>query len=127
MNHELITKLDIYWLTRCDYIQTACFVLAFLTAIAAVLLWVAHFASKYDSDCGKVFCKTSYKFLIPLNILFPLFIIAACAVPRTSEMAAIIVIPAIANNENVQDLGQGVVDLAKDWLQELKPHHKEAK
>lgn len=42
-------------------------------------------------------------------------------VPTTKEMAAIIVIPKVANSESVQGLGEGVVELAKAWMQELKP------
>jgi len=30
-------------------------------------------------------------------------------------------VPAIANNEKVQGLGEDLYDLAKEWMQELKP------
>ena len=42
-------------------------------------------------------------------------------IPSSKEMAAIVVIPKVANSQPVQDIGQGIVDLAKDWMIELAP------
>ena len=41
--------------------------------------------------------------------------------PTTKEMAAIIVIPKVANNEKIQELGDGIYQLANDWLKEISP------
>ena len=49
------------------------------------------------------------------------FMAAAVLVPTTREVAAIIVIPRIANSESVEKIGTGIVDLATAWLEELKP------
>ena len=42
-------------------------------------------------------------------------------VPTTKEMCAIKLVPMIANDEQVQELPNKVVDLANEWLDELKP------
>ena len=40
-------------------------------------------------------------------------------------LAAIYVIPKIANSQTVNDLGEGVVTLAREWIEELRPAKKE--
>ena len=52
--------------------------------------------------------------------------IAVALVPSTAQMAAIVVVPRIVNNEQVQTVGSRLYDLATEWLDELKPE-KEAK
>jgi hypothetical protein len=42
-------------------------------------------------------------------------------IPKTSEAAAMIVVPAIANNEDIHEIGESLVDLAKEWVIELSP------
>jgi hypothetical protein len=41
--------------------------------------------------------------------------------PTSKEMAAIVVIPKIANSQPLNDIAANVVDLANAWLKELKP------
>ena len=40
--------------------------------------------------------------------------------PTAKEFAAMIVVPRVANSESLQDIGTGIVGLAKAWLEELK-------
>ena len=42
-------------------------------------------------------------------------------IPTTREAAAIVMVPAIANNEKVQTVGNKLYDLAAEWLDELRP------
>jgi hypothetical protein len=44
--------------------------------------------------------------------------------PSTKQMAAIMIVPKIANNEKVQTIGNKVYDLAVEWMDELKPAKK---
>ena len=53
--------------------------------------------------------------------VFILSLVAAVLTPTTKEMAAIYIIPKVANNEQLQGLGQDLVDLAKTWVAELMP------
>ena len=41
--------------------------------------------------------------------------------PSSKTAAAMFVIPAIANNENVKKVASGIYDLAVEWMEELKP------
>lgn len=47
--------------------------------------------------------------------------LAASFVPTTKEMAAIMVVPRIANSQSVSDVAEGIVELAKAWMVELRP------
>ena len=45
--------------------------------------------------------------------------------PSSKTLAAMYIVPAIANNEKVQDVGNRLYDLAVEWMDELKPAKKE--
>ncbi len=146
----MITTTEMYWLTRLDSIKGLlgcdlgpCFILfTFLMAAATVLAFCLGtftgngmydvFESKSDEElealhtrlrrvswrCAALGCVT-------------LAMAVACSVletfvPTTREMAAIVMVPAIVNNEKVQTVGNKLYDLAAEWLDELKPK-KEAK
>jgi len=42
-------------------------------------------------------------------------------IPTTKQMAAIMIVPRLANSERVQNIGNKVYDLAVEWMEELKP------
>lgn len=146
----MITTTEMYWLTRLDSIkellnhglEPCLFFFTLLAAIATVLTFCFGtftgnkpyelFDSKSDEElkvtharlrrvswrCAAFGCVTSA-------------LMAACSVleafmPTTREMAAIIMVPAIVNNEKVQTVGNKLYDLATEWLDELRPK-KEAK
>lgn len=56
-------------------------------------------------------------------------VVAAIAtfVPSTKQMAAIIVVPKIVNNEAVQAAGNELYTLALDWMKELRPKKEKEK
>lgn len=60
-------------------------------------------------------------------LAFALMLIGCAFIPSTKEMAAIIVLPKIVNNEKVQDAGNKLFDLAVEWLEDLKPGKSVAK
>ena len=47
--------------------------------------------------------------------------IALTFIPTTKQMAAIIVVPKIINNERVQQLPDQILNLGIEWLEDLKP------
>ena len=51
--------------------------------------------------------------------------LTAALTPSTKDMAAILVIPRIANSEKVQDVGNRLYDLAVEWAEELRTRKKE--
>jgi len=113
----MLTPSTIYWLTRLDHIDGAVFLLVGIPIlIAAAITFIAHEETKdivFKKICNIAFaigCATS-----SIGIAIEVFL------PTTKELAAIMVIPKIANSESVQQLGDGIVDLANQWLRELAP------
>lgn len=53
--------------------------------------------------------------------------VIATFVPSTKQMAAVIVVPKIVNNEAVQSVGNELYTLATEWMQELRPKKQKSK
>ena len=114
-----ITPSTIYWATRLDSLQGLLFAIGLFATAMALLTVIAFFCRMQDPDdkAANVFVKFS-----PLT--FAVLIVSSlayCLTPSTKEFAAIYVIPAIANNEKVQTVGNRLYDLAIEWMDELKP------
>lgn len=122
----MIDESTIYWLTRLDHIRSFMMLMtilfSILTAVAVVVL-VAVAGDSYP--LGKEEVKSCLRiFGISAGVAASVVILFGCArvfVPTTKEMCAIKVIPAVANCGQVQSLGSDVVDLARSWMNELKP------
>ena len=108
----------IYWITRCDAIRFTAIIFSFAFGTVA-LLWIHVWC---DLECR---VKTFVVGEIVFVTMFVLSLGTAVFVPSTKQMAAIIVIPKIANSQEVKDLGTGIVELAKKWIVELKPNKVE--
>lgn len=108
-----ITPEMMYWLTRCDSICTASGILAVAFAILFAFTIIPIIIGDESRACF-VIC--------PLAFVIGMIFAAMCVfVPSTKEMAAIYVIPKIASSQTVKDLGEGVVTLAREWIEELRP------
>ena len=140
----MITTTQMYWLTRLDSIKgtldgfTPVFVLGtvVLVVIAILAYCLGTFTgnSAYDMFSGRTndelksvharLRRVSARCAIAIFLLFSA--IGAIGVldallPSTREMAAIIMVPAVVNNEKVQTVGNKLYDLAVEWLETLKP------
>jgi hypothetical protein len=60
-------------------------------------------------------------FMLACMALVPALSAVNALVPTSKEMAAIVVVPKIANSQPLNDIAASVVDLANAWLKELKP------
>lgn len=107
-----------YWITRLDYIQGFFIGMSIVVGLAAIIMLCVGLINVGLSEDTSERGFIVFKKLLPPVILC---ILAACMVPDTKEFAAIKVIPAIANNEDVQGLGQEIVNLGREWLVELRP------
>lgn len=109
----MITTTQMYWLVTMDGIVYACAVIAAILALAAFLL----IPMALDDDIPK--------WTPPVFALAALaFALVAVFVPTTRQMAAILVVPKIANSEKVQTVGNKLYDLAVEWMDELRPRGK---
>ena len=122
----MIDGSTIYWIARLDHIRSlmmsTTILFSILTAAAVLaLVAVAANASYLETEEWKSWLRI---FGISTGVAASVVILFGCAlvfVPTTKEMCAIKVIPAIANREQVKSLGSDVVDLARSWMDELKP------
>lgn len=141
----MITTTEMYWLTRLDSVKELLshgfeplFVLfAILLAVATVLTFVLGtftgngpydiFDRKSDEELEVVHTRLRrVSWRCAASGCVTLTVAITCSVletliPTTREMAAIVMVPAIVNNEKVQLVGNRLYDLAAEWLDELKP------
>lgn len=113
-----LTTMQLYWIIKLDTFH------AFSVGISIILI-VALACIAFISDMEdewKVF-KVYFKYFI---WIFPVFLFLATFLPTTKEMAAIIVLPKIINNEKLQEIPNKVLDLGLEWLDELKPTNEPA-
>ena len=122
----MITTSEMYWLTRLDDINYALGLFSILGGVATFLLY-AFGAIEYEDapDRRRQVWQIAGRALSSVILA----LIVGTFIPTTKEMAAILVIPKIVNNEKVQDAGNKLYDLAVEWLEALKPEKntKEAK
>ena len=133
----MITTSQMYWITRLDGIVTLLAVLASFLCVLSVIMFVTGRSESvavkewsWDTDnsiaarheLGRKLCKASLV-TFPAGVL--LYIIPVM-IPTTKEMAAILIVPRIANSEKVQQAGNKLYDLAVEWMDELKPSKKRA-
>ena len=121
----MISEQDIYWLTRMDELKSLTSLLAFASAMATLSIFMIFgFAFTEISTKAKYLLFGAFSFFVGLCV----FLTSAYHfIPTTKEMAAIKVIPMIANNKELKGLGEDVVVLAKEWVQELKPKKPDVK
>jgi len=115
----LISGADIYWITRLDAVIGLWVALGI---IAAVMAFIACFEALWyfdDKESGKGWKGIKYGVLC--TVLSLICWGGVAFTPSTKQMCAILAIPHVLNNERVQDLPNQVLDLAHEWIKELKP------
>jgi hypothetical protein len=133
----MITQGMLYWITRLDHIRTALMIPAFMLLVVGIVypifrfLWFTYLLDTDHSDedidhSDEDIEKAKNRFLksLRVSIAATLIWIPLALIPTTKEYAAIVIVPKVANSEDVQGLGTGLVDLANEWFEELKPVKK---
>lgn len=120
-----ITPSLIYWISRLDEVQATFTVAGFITAIVLIVLSILIGMAKCDceEDSEKAF-KLSFRKIL---IVFIISVFGSILVPTSREMAAAVVIPKIANSEQMQNIGDGIYNLALEWMEELSPKNSKNK
>ena len=113
-----ITPFMIYLIGIVDNVHIMGVLVAAISGLVAIFttvgwLCVAEDEPKVSMSCFKV-ARISW-------IVIPVSIVLATMTPSSKTAAAMFVIPAIANNENVKKVASGIYDLAVEWMEELKP------
>ncbi len=112
---------QMYWLCRLDGIVEGtqiCVVLSVIALIVCGLFWLM--GKSMDEDFAT-------HLILPIKISIIAAIIGglgALFIPTTKQMAAIIVVPKIVNNEKAQEIPETLLDLYNEWtkakLEEIK-------
>ena len=141
-----MTETTMYWITRLDGVRSlldSSGMLCGVVFFAGALFWVI-FASirkaneRYnrddhvDSDWAQAnaIANTAKPFALWGLALSTVFSVALVFIPTTREMVAIKVIPAIASpemREKLKDVSRDFVDVAAEWLKDVKAGDKERK
>ena len=122
----MITEWTIYWITRLDTINGSAKVVVITgCAISAIGLFawgmIRDSIATADEPRLDAWMKWGYKRLFwVLLIAFPVLLFT----PTSKEAAAIIVLPRIINNQDVQALGADLPKLAREWLEKSHPTQK---
>lgn len=115
-----ITPELIYWITRLDGLKKFFDGFGFVVFAIGFILSVLGIGNVLAENKSK---KWLLSLLIPLIGAF--FIFVSTFIPTTKEMAAIYIIPSVANNESVQAIPNSILNLANEWMEELRPNKKE--
>lgn len=114
----------IYLISICDDVNVVAgtlMVLSLVTFIGCSLIWIRA-VDDFSEDQKKFLKKIHFLAARALAIS----VIIGVFIPDTKQMAAIYVIPKVAENEKVQEIGDGLMGLADEWIKELSPKKEEA-
>lgn len=113
-----MTTATMYWITRCEGLNILGLFMAIMGLGAFAIMFLLSITDSLNIP---------KKFIKSFGIAGILGLIMCLFIPTTKQMAAIIVIPKIANSEKIQNLGNEVYDLAIDWMKEIKEGKQIAK
>ncbi len=107
----MISTMQMYWLVMLDNFVSTCLTIAFISGVTAFVV-----VPTTINDIVRPWVP------VVLGIVAAFFLMVATFTPSTKQMAAIIIVPKIANSEKVQTVGNKLYDLAVEWMDELKPN-----
>ena len=120
----------IYWLMQLDSICKFVDVVAFLGSLLLLILTVIRTASKSapknDTGAHAFYDATTnlYKFSC---VIIPIFVLLNVFIPNTKTVAAMILIPPIVNNEQVQQIPDDILTFVRSVIKEYTFDNKEKK
>ncbi len=125
----MITPTQMYWLVKLDdmrHVTGSLMWLPIMWIIITVAVSFVAIMATLDADENereKVWRRVKKALLlcIPMMFLMVVLQLTFAFVPSTKQMAAIIVVPKLANSEKVQTVGNRLYDLAVEWMDELRP------
>lgn len=119
-----ITPIQMYWILKLDNIIDLFVGVGLATGIGSILFCVVGALSIADYKAMK---KKTYAFILSIVLFISFFSFASASfIPSTKQLAAIIVIPKIINNEQIQEIPNKILTIGLEWLDEIKPS-KESK
>lgn len=126
-----ISPLLIYFVGQLDAFNGVCGLTSFLGGIALIIMNIIKAVSFCDSSTTyelktynkvKLVTDKTNKVLGP--IVFAAFL-GAAFLPSRSTVAAMIVVPAIVNNENIQNISKNTLQWAEEYIKDQLQTKKE--
>lgn len=117
----MITPSTIYWIGQCDQIRCILGPAAVIGLISAIILTIAAVASTFDSSVPRTMRNLLSVFASLLWAVVLVAVVGLLFIPTTKTVAAMYVVPAIVNNEKLNDAGDRFYTLAVEWMEELRP------
>ena len=118
-----MSMMLMYWLVKFDDIRVVSLTVAVVFLIAAGLGWAVLTDEVVEKSVEKS------KELSRLTKIFVAGFLMGIAtwtfLPSTKQMAAIVLVPAVLNNKDVQEIGAKTADLGKDLLALTQAYVKE--
>ena len=129
-----ISPWEIYWVLQLDSISAALLFLSVSGIVISIALTIWNGLSRYDANEYPTLCNREEREAawavrgairrVILAVSLPLFAINAF-IPSSKTMAAMIIVPAIANNDTIQREAGDLYALAKAALRDaVKPDSK---
>lgn len=120
----------IYWLIQLDSICKFVDVVAFLGSLLLIILIVVRTAwanaPRYD-DGAKAFYNATTSICKFSSVIIPIFVLLNVFIPNTKTVAAMILIPPIVNNEQVQQIPDDILTFVRSVIKEYTFDNKEKK
>lgn len=117
----MITPSTIYWIGQCDQIRDILGPAAAIGLIPAIILTVIAVCTTFDSSVPRTMRNLLSAFASFLWAVVLGAVVGLLFVPTTKTVAAMYVVPAIVNNEKLNDAGDRLYMLAVEWMEELRP------
>lgn len=111
----MITPMQMYWLLKLDSIRdwAALVVINGSLILILTILFSLFFLEDYSMD--EIIRNIKKPFLLVAGVICFCGLVNLF-VPSTKQMATIIVVPAIVNNQKVQEMGNKTLDIGNDLL-----------
>lgn len=132
----MITPTTMYWLSRLDGIVCGLSVICAITIVLSIVFAFAgcvlrsiekeySWQTQESVDAAHATGRRLHGYATKLIVMSCAFVLTTVLIPTTKEMAAILIVPKVANSEKVQEIGGRLYDLATEWMEELRPAKKE--
>lgn len=125
-----MSPLEMYTIVKLDDIRNLLCALSFMAGTTALISGVAYTVMAAEDNPDKSVLRLKLRIrniaFVSIPLLF-LFITTQAMIPSVKQMAAILVVPPIINNDHVQQLPDKLLHLADDWIDKLSPKKVEEK
>ena len=120
----------IYWLMQldaiCDFVEFMA-IIGSLALVALIAIRIACSTAPSYGDGAKAFYNATTKLCKFSSIIIPIFILLNIFIPNTKTVAAMVLVPPIVNNEQVQQIPDDILTFVRSVIKEYTFDNKEKK